>query len=319
MRLPAGDPRRARTARYELRGDESLSARPMERIAEPLRQMGAKIETTEGHAPLASRVGALARDRLRAAGRERPGEVGDAARRAQRRRARRRWSSRSPTATTPSGCSRRPGRRARARSVDAWGPSGGCARRGRRPGDFSSAAPLIVAATLFPGSELTIHDVGLNPRRTGLLDVLERMGARLGVFNRRKRRRRARRRPRGRARPSSSRPRWSATEVPGWSTSCRSFALAAACARGDERRPRRRGAARSRKRTGVETVDAALRALGVRVAGASRGLGDRGRPGPPPRRARSTRPATTGSRCSGRSQASPPARASRSGRRGGWR
>src|SRR5207244_11525005 len=54
------------------------------------------------------------------------------------------------------------------------------------PGDFSAAAPFIVAATLLAGSELTIHDVGLNSRRTGLLDVLERMGARISVFNRRK-------------------------------------------------------------------------------------------------------------------------------------
>src|SRR5439155_13682098 len=54
------------------------------------------------------------------------------------------------------------------------------------PGDFSAAAPFVVAATLLPGSELTIHDLGLNPRRTGLLDVLERMGARISVFNRRK-------------------------------------------------------------------------------------------------------------------------------------
>ena len=55
------------------------------------------------------------------------------------------------------------------------------------PGDFSSAAPFIVAATLVPGSQLTIHDVGLNPRRTGLLDVLERMGARIGIVHRRRR------------------------------------------------------------------------------------------------------------------------------------
>ena len=47
------------------------------------------------------------------------------------------------------------------------------------PGDFSAAAPFIVAATLLPGSELTIHGVGVNPTRTGLLDVLERMGARI--------------------------------------------------------------------------------------------------------------------------------------------
>ena len=44
------------------------------------------------------------------------------------------------------------------------------------PGDFSSAAPFIVAATIVPESRITIHDVNLNPRRTGLLDVLDRMG-----------------------------------------------------------------------------------------------------------------------------------------------
>jgi 3-phosphoshikimate 1-carboxyvinyltransferase len=52
------------------------------------------------------------------------------------------------------------------------------------PGDFSSAAPLLAAAALVPGSDLTIHDVGLNSRRTGFLDVLERMGAHIAVFNR---------------------------------------------------------------------------------------------------------------------------------------
>jgi len=54
------------------------------------------------------------------------------------------------------------------------------------PGDFSSAAPFIVAATIVPESRITIHDVNLNPRRTGLLDVLDRMGGRVGVLTRRK-------------------------------------------------------------------------------------------------------------------------------------
>ena len=54
------------------------------------------------------------------------------------------------------------------------------------PGDFSSAAPFVVAATIVPESRITIHDVGLNPRRTGLLDVLERMGARVGILTRRR-------------------------------------------------------------------------------------------------------------------------------------
>jgi 3-phosphoshikimate 1-carboxyvinyltransferase len=47
------------------------------------------------------------------------------------------------------------------------------------PGDFSSAAFFLVAATLVPGSELRLANVGVNPTRTGLLDVLERMGARV--------------------------------------------------------------------------------------------------------------------------------------------
>jgi 3-phosphoshikimate 1-carboxyvinyltransferase len=53
------------------------------------------------------------------------------------------------------------------------------------PGDISSAAPLLVAAAIVPGSSVTVHGVGLNPRRTGLLDVLERMGARIAIYNRR--------------------------------------------------------------------------------------------------------------------------------------
>lgn len=47
----------------------------------------------------------------------------------------------------------------------------------RIPGDFSSAAFLIVAATIVPGSDVVVEDVGLNPRRTGLLVTLRRMGA----------------------------------------------------------------------------------------------------------------------------------------------
>jgi 3-phosphoshikimate 1-carboxyvinyltransferase len=53
-------------------------------------------------------------------------------------------------------------------------------------GDFSAAAPFIVAATLLHGSELLVEGVNVNPLRAGLLDVLERMGANIAVFNRRK-------------------------------------------------------------------------------------------------------------------------------------
>lgn len=51
------------------------------------------------------------------------------------------------------------------------------------PNDFSSAAFFIVAALLVPQSELRLVNVGINPTRTGLLDVLAQMGARIGVEN----------------------------------------------------------------------------------------------------------------------------------------
>lgn len=53
------------------------------------------------------------------------------------------------------------------------------------PGDFSSAAFLIVAALVVPGSKIRLLNVGLNPTRTGLLDVLLNMGAKIRIFNRR--------------------------------------------------------------------------------------------------------------------------------------
>lgn len=51
----------------------------------------------------------------------------------------------------------------------------------RVPADFSSAAFFVVAALLVPGSEMCLEGVGLNPTRTGLLDALERMGAKIRV------------------------------------------------------------------------------------------------------------------------------------------
>ncbi len=52
------------------------------------------------------------------------------------------------------------------------------------PGDVSSAAFFLCAAAALPGSEVTVRNCGLNPSRTGVLDVLEAMGARVVVANR---------------------------------------------------------------------------------------------------------------------------------------
>lgn len=51
------------------------------------------------------------------------------------------------------------------------------------PGDISSAAFFIVAATIAPGSDLTIRSVGINPLRTGMITILRQMGADITIFN----------------------------------------------------------------------------------------------------------------------------------------
>jgi 3-phosphoshikimate 1-carboxyvinyltransferase len=53
------------------------------------------------------------------------------------------------------------------------------------PGDLSAAAFFIVGATLVPGSDVTITAVGINPTRTGILDILTAMGANIQILNRR--------------------------------------------------------------------------------------------------------------------------------------
>jgi 3-phosphoshikimate 1-carboxyvinyltransferase len=173
--------------RFELRGDESLSRRPMARVAEPLRSMGAEIETTDGHLPLT-----IAGRPLRGIEYELPvasAQVKSAVLLAGLG-ARGRTTVIEPAPTRDhtelmleaAGVQVR--RKGRAISIEG-------ARRLRLeevlvPGDVSSAAPLLVAAALLPGSSLTVHDVGLNPRRAGLLEVLERMGVRVGVANKRR-------------------------------------------------------------------------------------------------------------------------------------
>jgi 3-phosphoshikimate 1-carboxyvinyltransferase len=73
----------------------------------------------------------------------------------------------------------------KAGEVSVWPAEGLQPLRLSVPGDFSSAAPFVLAATLLAGSEVRLHGVGINPTRTGLLAVLERMGARVATFNRR--------------------------------------------------------------------------------------------------------------------------------------
>ena len=186
MRLLAGI-LAGQDGRFELVGDESLSARPMERVAEPLRRMGARIETTDGHAPLVVEGGSLTRIAY-----ELP--VASAQVKSAVLLAGLFATGGETTVVEPLPVRDHTERllelagarvRRTPRSVSVWPVERLTLDGVEVPGDFSSAAPLLVAAAIVPGSEVTIHGVGLNPRRTGLLEVLEHMGARIAVYNRR--------------------------------------------------------------------------------------------------------------------------------------
>ena len=161
-----------------LDGDVSLRARPMERVAEPLRRMGATVETTAGHAPVTIHGAHLtAIDwRLPVASAQVKSAVLLAGLRARgTTRVREPLPSRDHTE-----------RLLRhlgvvvARDGDAVSLAGGQRLRAgdvSLPGDVSSAAFLAVAALLVPGSEVCVHGVGTNPTRSGALEILRRMGA----------------------------------------------------------------------------------------------------------------------------------------------
>jgi 3-phosphoshikimate 1-carboxyvinyltransferase len=172
---------------FELVGDESLTMRPHERVAEPLRRMGATVETTDGHAPVVIEgaelqpisyelpvASAQVKSAILLAGvqaRSGPTTVIEP------------HPTRDHTERMLQGLGVRVQRAGR--SVSVWPVDRLPPLDIEIPGEISSAAPLIAAAVLLNGSELLLQGVNVNPTRAGLLDVLERMGARVAVFNRR--------------------------------------------------------------------------------------------------------------------------------------
>lgn len=167
-------------------GDSSLMQRPMERVAQPLRRMGAAIDTADGCPPVrihGSRVlrgmrhelevpSAQVKSAILLAGlyAQGPTEVVECAvTRDHTERLLRAFGA--EVDRSGGGTTLRPG------------PLTGC--RVDVPGDFSSAAFLVVAGLLAGQTPLVIADVGVNPTRTGLLDALALMGADIGLANRR--------------------------------------------------------------------------------------------------------------------------------------
>jgi len=169
-----------RPFRSVLTGDASLRRRPVERVAVPLRAMGARVATTEDRPPLTIEGGSLraiayelpvasaqVKTAVLLAGLQAEGET----------------SVREPS----------PSRDHTERMLPAFGAfvrreglrasvRGGTALHGadlRIPGDASSAAFLVVAALVLPDARVELEDVLLSPTRTAFLDVLRAMGGRV--------------------------------------------------------------------------------------------------------------------------------------------
>jgi 3-phosphoshikimate 1-carboxyvinyltransferase len=175
MRLLAG---LVASAPFEtvLRGDASLATRPMERVAAPLRAMGAEVTTQDGHPPLRVRGGDL--NGIRFESEVPSAQVKGAVLLAA-------LAARGPTNFAEPVPTRDHTERllgalgAPVRSTEAGVVLDGGFQHegfsGRVPGDPSSAAFLLGAAAL-TGGDITILDVGLNPTRLRFIDVLRRMG-----------------------------------------------------------------------------------------------------------------------------------------------
>jgi 3-phosphoshikimate 1-carboxyvinyltransferase len=169
------------TGAWSLDGDESIRRRPVDRVAEPLRLMGARLSCREGRLPplrieaaplhgieyelpVAS---AQVKSCLLLAGLLAEGETRVREPLPTRDHSERMLAAAGAEVERGEGSvAVRPAARLEPGEIAV-------------PADFSSAAFFAVAALLVPGSELVLDGVGLNPTRTGLLSILERMGAEL--------------------------------------------------------------------------------------------------------------------------------------------
>ena len=269
------------TGRFELVGDESLSRRPLDRIAEPLRLMGVTLAATDGHAPLCVEGGRVEPIRYElpvasaqvkscvllaglyaAEGSTTVVEPAPSRDHTERMLA----AAEVKVSRKPGTVTVWPAERLRPLSLDV-------------PGDFSSAAPFLAAASLLPGSEVRLHGIGINPTRTGFLHVLERMGARISIYNRRL----AGGEPVADLEVGAAELTATAigpAEVPTLIDELPLFALCAAFARGESSVT---GAheLRVKETDRIEAVSNAMRALGVRITPRYDGFRVRGVPSRP--------------------------------------
>lgn len=168
-------------------GDSSLMKRPMERIATPLRLMGASVETRDGCPPVTIGLGkglqgidyvapvasaqvksAILLAALGATGQTSVDEPVQSRDHTERM---------LPAFGCPV--------QVDGTRVTLCGPAQLGGTHVTVPGDISSAAFFMVAASVIPGSDITLTEVGINPTRTGVLRILQAMGADIRLLNQR--------------------------------------------------------------------------------------------------------------------------------------
>jgi len=171
----------------ELTGDESLGKRPMNRVAEPLRTMGARIEANDGGTPPLRIAGsalqgidyamqiasAQVKSCLLLAGLYADGETRVSEPAPCRDHTERMLGGFGyPVSRTDNVVSLSGGGKLKAANIDV-------------PADISSAAFFLVAAAITPGASLLLKHVGINPTRIGIITLLRLMGARIDIENER--------------------------------------------------------------------------------------------------------------------------------------
>lgn len=171
----------------QLTGDESLLKRPMLRISRPLSQMGADVTTQDGKPPIVIKGGkklngihyvmpeasAQVKSCLLLAGMYAEGQTKITENAVSRDHTERMLKTFSYPVQIQDGTI----------VIDSNGECHGT--RLNIPGDISSAAFFIVAASITPGSDVLIRNVGINPTRTGVIHILTEMGADITVLNQR--------------------------------------------------------------------------------------------------------------------------------------
>jgi 3-phosphoshikimate 1-carboxyvinyltransferase len=169
-----------------LTGDPSLSKRPMKRVTEPLRLMGARIDTTEkGTSPLHIHGGSALKgihyDMPMASAQVKSCLLLAGLYAEGRTSVREPAPTRDHTERMLNGFGYPVQRQGDVVSVEAGGKLTACDVD--VPSDISSAAFFMVGASIANGAEVVLKHVGINPTRTGVIDILKLMGADIEVIN----------------------------------------------------------------------------------------------------------------------------------------